>query len=145
MMFRNLDLASKPNLWGSCRLSIAFCVFLASVQMAILRDNLGIALLCMSKPVGNLTCEPNDAIVPTLPWLDLKQVCVTMITYPHDFVYHRYINKCVSCIPRHWIFVLNSWYVNSQYLVTNHVYLLLHRCPICTDQNINPFAIGMAL
>ncbi|XP_022181499.1 uncharacterized transporter slc-17.2-like [Myzus persicae] len=68
-------LAPKPNLWGSCRLSIAFSVFLASVHMALLRDNLGIALLCMSKPSGNLTCEPNDAIVPTLPWLNLKQNC----------------------------------------------------------------------
>lgn len=73
-MFLNLDLAPKPKLWGSCRLSIAICVFLASVQMAMLRDNLGIALLCMSKPVGDLTCEPNDAIVPTLPWVDRKQV-----------------------------------------------------------------------
>lgn len=95
MMFFNLDLAPKPNLWGSCRLSIAFSVFLASVHMALLRDNLGIALLCMSKPSGNLTCEPNDAIVPTLPWLNLKQVHVTMITYLHDVVYHRYINKCI--------------------------------------------------
>ncbi|CAI6348588.1 unnamed protein product [Macrosiphum euphorbiae] len=68
-------LAPKPKLWGSCRLSIAFCVFLAAVQMAILRDNLGIALLCMSKPVGNLTCEPNHANVPTLPWVDQKQNC----------------------------------------------------------------------
>ncbi|XP_015375414.1 PREDICTED: sialin-like [Diuraphis noxia] len=69
-------LAPKPKLWGSCRFSIAFCVFLASVQMAMLRDNLGIALLCMSKPVGNFTCEPNDAtVIPTLPWIDQKKNC----------------------------------------------------------------------
>ncbi|KAL5234676.1 hypothetical protein ACI65C_002086 [Semiaphis heraclei] len=70
-----VHLAPKPKLWGSCRLSIAFCVFLASVQMAMLRDNLGIALLCMSKPVGNFMCEPNDATVPTLPWVDQKKNC----------------------------------------------------------------------
>lgn len=69
-----LDQAPLPKLWGSCRLSIAFCVFLASVQLAMLRDNLGIALLCMSKPIGNLTCEKNVASVPTPAWVDRKQV-----------------------------------------------------------------------
>lgn len=66
--------APRPKLWRSCRISIAFCIFLASVQMAMLRDNLGLALVCMSKPTGNLSCDTSDAVVPTFPWLANKKV-----------------------------------------------------------------------
>lgn len=73
--------APKPKLWGSCRLSITICVFLACVQTALLRDNLGIGLVCMSKPDGNSTCDRNDAIVPTLPGLTNKKVRIFLAFY----------------------------------------------------------------
>lgn len=60
---------ARPKLWGSCRLTVAICIFLASAQTSMLRDNLGIALICMSEPQGNMTCDANDATVPSLPGL----------------------------------------------------------------------------
>ncbi|XP_050528174.1 sialin-like [Daktulosphaira vitifoliae] len=65
----------KPKLWGSCRIVVAFSVFLAAMQSSLLRDNLGLALLCMSKPSGNYTCGSNDAVIPTIPGYDSKKNC----------------------------------------------------------------------
>ncbi|VVC42252.1 Major facilitator superfamily,Major facilitator superfamily domain [Cinara cedri] len=67
--------APKPKLWRSCRFSISFCIFLASAQTSFLRDSAGMALICMSKPQNNITCDSNDAVVPTLPWLINKKNC----------------------------------------------------------------------
>lgn len=55
-------------------MSITICAFLAAVQGSMLRDNLGIALVCMSKPTGNLTCNTNNAVWPTLPSMTYKKV-----------------------------------------------------------------------
>lgn len=74
-MVKMCVLETRPKLWRSCRLSIAFCVFLASVQMSMLRDDLGLALICMTKPMrSNISCDINDATMPTLPWLTYKKV-----------------------------------------------------------------------
>jgi len=106
-----LKLAVRPKLWRSCRLSITICVFLASVQISMLRDNFGITLICMSKPTGDVRCEKNDAVMPTLPCLTHKQVQIVtqLSTYLCcNFSYiHQYITNISRLLSYNMIYILN--------------------------------------
>ncbi|XP_025194467.1 uncharacterized transporter slc-17.2-like [Melanaphis sacchari] len=134
-MSSHVDLqTSKPKLWGSSRLSIAFCVFLAAVQMSMLRDNLGMALLCMSKPVGNLTCELNEAIVPTLPWVDRKQNCefewdsATRGRILGSFLYGCVLTTMVGGI------ISNSYGAKLPFMVAGYGNIIVHLlCPLAAQ------------
>ncbi|XP_060841632.1 sialin-like [Rhopalosiphum padi] len=140
-MSNHVDLqAPRPKLWGSCRLSIAFCVFLAAVQMAMLRDNLGIALLCMSKPVGNLTCELNEAIVPTLPWVDSKRNCefewdsATRGRILGSFLYGYVLTTMVGGI------ISNSYGAKLPFMVAGYGNIIVHLlCPLAAQVHTELF------
>lgn len=102
-MVKMCVLETRPKLWGSCRLSIAFCVFLASVQMSMLRDDLGLALICMTKPIrSNISCDTNDATMPTLPWLTYKKVQTKIFStyFLYQSLYYvilLYLSCGISC------------------------------------------------